>query len=301
LGDCFAELGSEYFMVREGYHEKPFAWTPLLRSLLLNSTRLSPALVGDMNRAIRRYKPKFLKGMASALYFFALSLKECGITDINFKAVFSTGEMMTPQYRSAVEDFFHCPVLDSYGHMERTVAISQCMDGGYHINTDYGLLELEDAQEGAYGTGSIGKVIGTSLYNRSMPFLRYDVGDTIELSSGEEACPCGRSFPLVKAIHGRNADVILTPDGRFVTSLLIVPGIMKGIRFIQFMQEEVTEIVGRVLPSAKWNDDERDKLMVFLKNMLGPAIRIRIEMITENEIITESSGKRRVVISKLKI
>jgi phenylacetate-CoA ligase len=301
LGDRFAELGSQYFLRRKNLGEVTFSWQPHLRRLMLNSGQISFCRAKEMVEAIRKYRPKFLKGMASAVYFLALSLKEAGINDISFKAIFSTGEVLTPRYRMMAEMVFSCPILDSYGHMERTVTVCQCLEGGYHINSDYGILELENIRTSANGKNVLGRVIGTSLYNMSMPFIRYDVGDHIEIFVEQRTCPCGRGLPLVKAIHGRNEDIIVTPDGRFITSIFILPEFVEGIHFVQFVQESKTELCINVVPGNKWNKEKEGELSVYVRKLVGPEVYIRIACVTSEDIIKDASGKCRTVISRVKL
>ncbi|MFC1839991.1 phenylacetate--CoA ligase family protein [Thermodesulfobacteriota bacterium] len=299
MGDCFAELGSSFFLNRDHLNESVSMWQPFLRRLMLNSTRISVRHVKKMAEAIRKYRPKFLKGMASSIYYLAYCLKEAGITDISFKAIFSTGEVLTPAYRAMAESVLNCPVLDSYGHMERTVGISQCLEGGYHVNSDYGLLEFDDLRTFMEENTTLGRAIGTSLYNLAMPLIRYDVGDDIELFTKPKSCPCGRSLPLVKAIHGRSEDTIVTPDDRFITSMFIIPEFTKDARFIQFLQESRSSLLVNIVPGVLWNSKEEEKISSYLLKLIGKNMEITIRRITMDEIIRDSSGKIRTVISLL--
>jgi phenylacetate-CoA ligase len=299
LGDRFAELGSYYFLRRDHLGEAVSSWQPQFRRLMLNSGQIGISHAKEMAEAIRKYRPRFLKGLASSLYFFALCFKETGITDLSFKAIFSVGDALTPKYRSTIESVFACPVLDSYGHMEGTVAISQCVQGGYHINSDYGLLELDDVKSSVNGTSVLGRAIGTSMYNLAMPLIRYDVGDDIELFAEPKSCPCGRTLPLVKGIHGRSEDTIVTPDGRFITSLFIVPELVEGIRFVQFIQENHAALRVNVVPNESWSDEEQNKLLFYVTKLVGKAMDVHISRVTAEDIITDKSGKIRPVISSV--
>lgn len=301
LGDCFAELGSFYFLQRERLTENVSSWQPHLRRLMLNSGKISTVHARDMATAIRKQRPKYLKGMASTIYFLALCFKEAEIHDISFKAIFSTGEVLTPQYRAMAGTVFKCPVLDSYGHMEGTVAISQCMDGGYHINSDYGILEFSDGRSSSDGKEMLASAIGTSLYNRAMPLIRYDVGDDIELFAKSRSCPCGRTLPLVRAVHGRSEDTVVTSDGRFITSLFIVPEFIEGIRIIQFIQESRTLLHINIVPNESWDDKQREKMFYYVKNLVGADMNIIIRQVMPDEITRDASGKMRSVISYVKI
>jgi phenylacetate-CoA ligase len=260
---------------------------------MLNSARISAETARELAAAIRRRKLRFLKGMPSAVFFLARAFKEEGIRDICFRAVFTNGEVITPQQRNAAESVFGCPVLDSYGHMERTAAISQCMHGSYHVVQDYGLLELLDPRTD--GDRIIARAVGTSLHNMAMPLLRYDIGDEIELfGDPPPACPCGRGFPLVKGILGRSRDVIVTPDGRHLTSLFVLPEMVRGVLLSQFVQESRASLCIRVVPDRDWSLLERDRLLGYASRLVGPSMKVRIE-VAEKEEILDPSGKIRPV------
>jgi len=300
LGDRFAEMGSHYFLERPKLNNAAFHYQPHLRRLHLNSGRVSRPGSIEMAGAIRKYKPRFLKGVSSALYFFASSLREAGINDLSFKAVFSTGEVVTRLYRKTVESVLNAPLLDSYGHMERTVSISQCLQGGYHVNSDYGVLELVEQSSGSSGTDFTGRAVGTSLYNLAMPLIRYDIGDEIETYSEPKSCPCGRTLPLVKAIHGRSEDVVVTPDGNFITSLFIVPEFVEGIRFVQFIQVSAEEMEVRVVPNPVWSEKEEQKLMQYTRRLLGPSMNVRLALTSAHNLVRDQSGKIRSVIGMMR-
>jgi phenylacetate-CoA ligase len=50
-----------------------------------------------------------------------------------------------------------------------------------------------------------------------MPLVHYRTGDTV--APGEEACACGRVFPTIKTVLGRQEKVITLPDGRMIGRL----------------------------------------------------------------------------------
>jgi len=298
LGDRFAELRGSFFM--HSNNDALLLWQPHVRRLVLNNSQISSSRVKEVAGAIRKYRPKFLKGMASILYFLALNFKQAGVTDISFQAVFSNGEVLTPQYRAMIEQVFDCPVLDSYGHMESAVAISQCMEGGYHINSDYGILEFEDPRPSENEATMVGRAVGTSLYNHVMPFIRYEVGDDIEFFAEDKTCPCGRTLPLVKVIHGRSDDMIITPDGRVVITLYVLMKFGAKLRFAQFIHESPAVLHVNVVPGEMWADGDNDEMLRYMKELTGKEMDVRVHRITRDDLITDPSGKTRTVISYVK-
>ena len=299
LGDRIAEVITGFFLRRPGLNDAVSAWQPHLRRLVLNSAMLSVRGVRDMAKEIRRRRPRFIKGMASTLYYLSVCLEEAGIRDIRFKAAFSTGEILSPGRREKITSMLHCPVLDSYGHMERTVAICECPAGGYHLNSDYGVLELDGTRRSeALGT-VIGRSVGTSLYNYAMPLIRFDIGDLIEMYRDPVQCRCGRTLPLVKSIRGRTQDVLTTPDGRYITAIFILPEFVSGIAFAQFIQTSKSDLEILVIPTEDWTKKQHDRLHSHAARLLGRSMRIKIRTVAQSEIVSDQSGKQPVVISNV--
>ncbi|HXK59364.1 MAG TPA: hypothetical protein PLP42_05655 [Acidobacteriota bacterium] len=295
LGASFAELGSHHFIVRKALCDRATHVQPHLRRLLLNSNLICDAGCREMAETLRRSRPRFLKGVGSALYFLALKFKQLGITDVKFDAVFSTGDLVTEMCRNTIEAVFSCRLLDSYGHMERTVAVSQCQQGSYHIHSDYGLLEVEETEDRG-NRSRLGRVLGTSLHNLAMPLIRYEVGDTVELFDEPRSCGCGRSFPLIKAIHGRLEDVVVTPDGRIITALFIVPKFVCGVRCVQFIQAAPDRLEILVVPNTEWNPTTAELLKEYVRRTVGETMKTAVHAVKTEDLCRDPSGKLRAII-----
>ena len=114
--------------------------------------KIARSNIGEYAASLRRFRPRYLKGLPSALYHLASLLTASKAAVPHLRAIFSGGENVTPEMRTTIEQTFQCPLLDSYGHMERTACIAQCPEGSYHILSDYGVLELVEpnAPQGAW-------------------------------------------------------------------------------------------------------------------------------------------------------
>ena len=290
-GQHFAELQTIRFLQRKNLDDCLSRWQPHLGRLLLNSNRLGPAQAAAMAGEIRKHGCRFLKGLATTLAGFALACREVGVADLRFRAVFATGENLRPRDRALIETMFQSPVLDSYGQMERVVAISQCPQGGYHVNMDYGVLELEDLQPVDGGRSFVGRAVGTSLHNPLMPFIRYDLGDRIEVFAEAPPCPCRRTLPLIKAIYGRDGKTVITPDGNYLTSLYVLTDIMSGVDFIQYVQDAPDRLSLRIVPGIQWNPAIREQTLGLVRRAAGPSMDISIREVGFNELIRSPSGK----------
>lgn len=308
LGAPFAEFSSVFFLKAGEKFRLASHHQRLTNRLLLNSLTMSHATVKDYVRAIRKHRPLFLKGLPSVLYYFSHFLRQQGIADLSFKAVFSTGETLLPRYRKIIEETFSCKVYDSYGHMERTAAVSECPRGGLHINPDYGILELirqdslradftgEGGYSGDNGAGYSAGVVGTSLYNFSMPLLRYEVGDMVRVDA-EKKCACGRQFPLVNAVEGRQSEVLITPEGEVITAAFLVfedvPDILEG----QIVQESLDRLNVKIVPAPSFSKASEARLKSRLQLLVGHTAKITVERCDSSGLLRASSGKLLTVVS----
>lgn len=305
LGDCFAELTSQHFLGDEKLARRTWCYQWRFRRLLLNSLFLSGDRVAEHAGVLRKYRPRFLKGTASALHFLALFFEQQGISDIVCEGIFATGEQLLRSQRELIEEVFHGKVYDSYGHMERTVAISECPHGGFHVNPEYGVLELVEktplpATKVEHGARRfIAKIVGTSLHNLSMPLLRYELNDIVELEEPAAACACGRAMPVISRVTGRQEDVITTPDGRVITTLFILFDNVPGIALGQAVQEEPARLVIRIVASPEYTRRSEEVLVAYVRRFVGSAMRVEVEYLSAAALRAVNPGKFRTVVSRV--
>jgi len=296
LGQRFAELASIHFLRRPQLDGRIFDVERAYGRLLLNSMKLTRANIGEYRALLARFRPLYLKGLPSALYHLATLLAAAKVAIAPLRAVFSSGENMTREMRAAIERAFQCPLLDCYGHTERTACIAQCPEGNYHVLSDYGLLELADRRPSGESGIELATAVGTTLYNRAMPLLRYEIGDLIEVFQHPPQCRCGRSFPVVRGVRGRIAAAIVTPEGRVESALFALPSIVPGVAFLQFVQQRPDRVEVRVVRTEAFNGGCDSTLRRCLSEALGPSMKVRVHYVSLEEIDKEPSGKRPVAI-----
>lgn len=296
LGDRFAQLAWSRF---SGVHRDQASFTERATGrLLLNASSLSAERARDWASAMVRHRARFLKGHPSALLHFALFVRERRLDLPQLRAVFCTGEVLEAPARRLIQEVFAAPVADAYGSMERVVAACECPSGRMHVNADYGLWEAEPTDGDLLSGQPRMRIIGTGLYNYSMPLIRFDLGDVVD-ASPEGPCPCGRTLPTVGRIHGRSVDAIATPDGRLITAAAIVfngvPGILRG----QLVQESLSHLRVRVLPSSLFGEPEAVQLTERLRLLFGTTMTATIECVTGPDAFGLEGQKHRAVISRV--
>lgn len=303
LGDTFANLASETFVFPQKRKNSLHCFHYLTRELTINSSLITRRYSDEFLRIFRKFKPLFLKGLPTYLYMFALVINEKKNHGISFKAIFSQGATLLPYQRDFIERVFACRVFDLYGHMERTVAISQCPLGAYHIHLDYGIAELVEPRiplaGECDGDTCVKEIVGTSLHNFSMPLVRYRTGDYVKLKRSPEKCSCGRGFPVIASVIGRETDVVITPAGIAVTGLFTVFNHTPGVVMAQIIQEKIDRLLVKIVPASEYPDHTDKILRGYLRDFVGDDMDITMEHTTIEGITKDNFGKFKVVISDI--
>jgi phenylacetate-CoA ligase len=190
------------------------------RMLMMSSYHLSESSIGAYVAALERYDPVVLHAYPSSVAALAAWLEAHGRCYGGggaqaLRGVLTSSETLAPAVRALVERTFGVRVFDWYGQAERVAAIGSCEAGSYHVLTDYGGVELLEGEAVEDGSREL---VGTTLNNPAMPLQRYRTGDRVLPGDGRP-CPCGRVFPTVQAVIGRQERIVTLPDGRMVARL----------------------------------------------------------------------------------
>jgi phenylacetate-CoA ligase len=193
------------------------------RMLMMSSYHLAETTMGAYVGALERYDPVVLHAYPSSVAALAAWLDAHGRRygesggGRALRGVLTSSETLEPAVRALVERSFGVRVFDWYGQAERVAAIGSCEAGSYHVLTDYGGVELLEGKGGEGEDGSC-ELVGTTLNNPAMPLQRYRTGDRVLPGDGRP-CACGRVFPTVQAVIGRQERIVTLPDGRMVARL----------------------------------------------------------------------------------
>lgn len=241
-----------------------------------------------------KFNPQLLVGYPTAIYLMASHLRDAGITSVRACGIFTASETLFPHQRTTMEQAFGCKVMDLYGHAEYSGMIMQCDHGNYHIQEEYGVLEIL-TNNGPAQPGEIGEIVCTGLNNLAMPLIRYRTGDTAVPKAGR--CSCGRSGALVERITGRMEDIVVTPDGRFLSRLDFVFKEMPYVHEAQMIQETQQLLRIRIVPKPGFSKRDEERVTANLRERIGNGMKFEFEIV--DHIPRLPNGKFRYVISKV--
>ncbi len=301
IGKSFAEFSSDFFIDQENPLQVLSQKNPITNQLLLNTSYICQENARQYLDLMRKNKVLFVKSRPSSLYIFSQYIQEQGAIDLGIQCVFTIGEPLHIHQRQVIEKTFGCQVLDFYGHMERVVALSECTHGRMHVDEGYGLVEFQDVSNHSEEDGSRkSRLLGTTMHNLLMPFIRYDTGDLVEPDNTGQPCPCGNTSRVVKRIYGRTEDVIISQDGATYPALFLIFNMISGIKMGQIIQDDLLFFRVNIYPDNElYNKTQEEELLFYLKKYLGQNASIDIHIVDVKGFDYGSSGKFRSVISSV--
>jgi phenylacetate-CoA ligase len=185
--------------------------------------------------------------------------------------------------------------FDLYGCVEFGRIAWECpAHEGLHVNADHLVLEVLGDHGRCPQTGvRLGEAVVTSLANRTMPLVRYRLGDVVGLLDGP--CACGSAFPRITHPLGRTRDLLRLPDGRAITAgpMTHVLRARAWIARFQIVQESVRELRLRVAVRRPPEPDEIAALERDARAYIGGETAVTVEVV---ERIEQGEGKFRDVI-----
>ena len=237
---------------------------------------------------IQHWRPTLLYGYASALgelarYVLDQNLPMPG----SLLGVYSTAEVLDESQRPLMQQAFGCKVFNQYGCREVPNIAWECRHGHMHVMVDLVLLESVplDGED---------RLLVTSLTNRLMPFIRYDLGDAGRLLDG--ACDCGSPFPLMEMGMCRQNDLIRTRNGKRVHPAWFNRQLygLTQIRQYQWVQSGLDRMTLNLVCPQRLDERTEARLGESLRQEVDASMVLEVNYL--DEIPRTASGKHRFVI-----
>lgn len=217
---------------------------PLTRDVHLSIYSLLPRNRDRVVAVLEQYRPRLIVGYASAAHLLARLVGDRVRATRDERVAVVTSEVLQPDWRAAIEDGLCRRVCDMYSSQEGAHACFECEHGRLHVHPLVGVVEILDDEDRPTPAGERGRVVVTGLQRRSMPLVRYDLGDTAVSTGYATDCPCGLGWPTIGAIEGRSEDLVLTADGRRIGYLAFhATRLVDGLLECQLVQTAVGRFV----------------------------------------------------------
>lgn len=257
-----------------------------LRNVIsLNGMNMEDSICRKYLEIAHKKRVKYIYGYASSIYILASYVKKHNVK-YKLNAVFTTSEVLNPEYRQVIEEAFDTKVMDCYGAHDGGITAFEIERGSYFVGYNT-FCEVENPS-------GISTLYCSNLIDFAFPMLRYEVGDAVVIDNTENTHYNGQ---IVKKIEGRTGDIIRLKNGHTITN----PGFtivfkqfnVKAYRIKQLSENSLV-VTLVVLPNFK--KEEESKIIDTIKKYAGDDCEILIEYIDQFEPL--ENGKRRFIMSK---
>lgn len=291
-----AMIGGRMVVPRADSGPPYYRYNAAERQVYFSAYHISPQRAADYVRGFNRYRPKVLTGYAYSYYVLARIMLEQGLR-LHYKpaALVLSSERLTSAMKEIILEAFHARPYEEYGSVEQVALATECECGSLHVNSDFGLIEIIDAEGRPVEPEREGRIVCTGLLNDAQPLVRYDLGDIGVWSA--TACSCGRShLPVLKQLVGRVEDAVVCKDGRelvrFHGLFVNVPHVIEA----QVIQETNDFLRVQVVTAQGFSEKEENLIYKRTIERTGP-MRVKIDRV--DEIKRNERGKFRAVVSRL--
>jgi len=279
------------------YDAPPRFWFEKLGIWKKNIVPITETLEEKISK-LKQIKPIIIRGNAYELTSIAQYILDQGVKGIKPKKIFSMGSLLDKKGRKLLEQVFQAEIFDYYAATECGLIAWECSQHqGYHINMDAVVLELITNNKTA-DPGKPGRVICTNLNYKSMPIIRYDLGDIGILTTNN--CPCNRKLPLLKKIEGRADDFFIDNVGNLYSPSDIINKVksIPGIRAFKLIQLK-NDLIQAEIVTIENSKTRITKLMnATLKTIMGEKMLVKINFCSR--INRDPERKIRAMISYVK-
>lgn len=233
----------------------PWTFYPPADAFFINTYRPLDEIASEINYFFNTHRVEFLHGYPSLLYYFANKCLKSEYKNLrqsvnrHLKGILLGSEYPAPHYREVIKKAFPVPSISWYGHSEMAVLAAE--NGSpylYEPMHSYGFCEGVPLADGDT------HLVGTSYDNWNSPFIRYDIGDSIEPIRVDEDLLF--SFRIK---NGRLGEFILDRTGHQISLTSLIFGrhhkAFENVEFIQISQDvpghAVLHVTNRKPVSAK--------------------------------------------------
>lgn len=247
------------------------------RRLILSSNSLSAQTLNHYVREIEQFAPDVLYAYPTSLEQLCRLLEQSA-RRLPIARVVTSSEVLRPEAWYLAKRVLGCRMVDYYGQAERVGFAEASESGAYRFVPGYAYIELlpQQSKDGF----RLYEIVGTSLWNLTLPLVRYRTGDQIRLPESfttyqlEEIVLGLRSF---SGVLGREHEVLLGPEGVRLTGINQVPRNVEHVLRIQVIQETFDDVRVLVIPDTGYSTDDADHLMRNVRLKVPESMAVTIE------------------------
>lgn len=213
------------------------------------------------------------------------------------RLLLTSGEPLRGKDRESLREAFGIDPTDVYQTWEFGPIAAACpKHSGLHVNFDIVFIEIL-RNDRPVDPGELGEVVVTSLLNRTMPLIRYRIGDLATVKHGP--CACGWSGPVLEAVQGRVEHGIALPGGDFVTSRQVEERLdqFTNVREYRVIQTDRRRLEVLVVPATLFQEKTAELVRRVCLELCRNQVGVELKVVDKLPIL--SGSRRQSVINKV--
>lgn len=162
----------------------------------------------EIMRLCREFRPTVMLSLPTLFIFLADLARKEGSPLEDLRLIAYAGEQMSSQAQDHVRRSLGVREIRAAAYTSADCGLmgyqcASCGFGAYHLPTEFQFLEIVDDSGADCPPGAVGELLVTNLARRSMPIVRYRIGDLGSWTG--DPCACGDPNPVYR-LHGRAGD-----------------------------------------------------------------------------------------------
>lgn len=310
-GDGSAEIEEKYFNAKQ---LRFLLWDTIPFKKIISSLKVLELGEGGENNTIRLFMPitklrdntkrclqkieEFGPDVITGYPAFILELAETVAKNesnyfIQVPYITMGGQTLKLEEQNFIKKALRSTIYTRYGFEEfRAVGIECKYHDGFHLHVESFIFEIVNDMGRPVPPGESGRIIITDLYNRMMPFVRYDTGDYGRID--ETCCRCGlwaprlflEQIPESSLYFGRKR--VSRGDTNKILGKYFKAITQYQIRKLSHNSMEVFVVTG-----VLFNESIAQKINREIKDLVGNNIKIKI---TQSKNILSSRGRQQIFL-----
>lgn len=240
------------------------------------------------------FEPKWILSGLSFMLLFSEFIVRHNLIIPHIEYIELTGEYVSQEQEDYLRSIWKCIVVNHYGCREAYAIALECKYGNLHILEENVIVEIEDNKSFSDGYGNI---LLTLLHSKSMPFIKYAIGDIGRIE--KEKCLCGKKEKLT-LLGGRKSDYFDWQGHRIHSSVFhyIIKVVNlksnSNIIFFQISRLDINIVFQICLRDTSAFDTICKMIIAETSNVIKNA-EVKVELLTLEKMSMLSSGKHRVI------
>jgi phenylacetate-coenzyme A ligase PaaK-like adenylate-forming protein len=174
----------------------------------------------EVVRKLNEVQPTDLNSYPSMIPLLAAEARAGHLQLRRLTAIQTVGERLTDAVQTMCKTSWGVEPTESWGCSEGVYASSCGEPGSMHLPDDLAIVEPVDEHNQPIPPGvRAAKILITSLFNTTLPLIRYEITDQMLILPAP--CPCGSAYSRIAPVAGRLEDIFEYGDVRVNTFALL--------------------------------------------------------------------------------